>query len=332
MYVDKKLGGLQAVQTLSRLNRTHPLKEETFILDFVNDRSEIQAAFAEYYDGAEIGEMAEPSQLYRLKIELEDEQIYLNEEINSFCEIFFKPAARQNAADHRLMNAALDPAIDRFRQILQTDETRAEAFRSKITAYKNLYVFLSQIIPYQDSDLEKLYTFLRFLSAKLPKRRVDAGYQFDEDVKLQYYRLQKISEGSIIIENKKHGLSGPTAVGTGILREEPLALSRLIDIINDRLGTDFNEADQLFFDQIMEVALNQENLLKAAKANSYDKFNLIFLELLESIFVERMDQNVEIFARFVNDSAFQKEVGNLLSKQVYKKLTQSNSEKEIELS
>ena len=330
MYVDKKLGGLQAVQTLSRLNRTHPLKEDTFILDFVNDRSEIQAAFEEYYDGAEIGEMAKPAQLYQLKAELDNEEIYLNEEINRFCEIFFKPATRQNSNDHRLMNSALDPAVDRFRHFLQNDENNAELFRGKITAYRNLYVFLSQIIPYQDSDLEKLYTFLRFLVTKLPKRKTGIIYQFDEEVKLQYYRLQKISEGSIVIENKKRGLDGPTSVGTGVLREEAVQLSRLIDIVNDRLGTDFNESDQLFFDQIIEVAINQESLLKVAKANSFDKFTLIFLELLESIFVERMDQNVEIFARYVNDSSFQKEVSSLLSKQVYDKIMHMNSKEELD--
>lgn len=327
MYVDKRLGGIQAVQTLSRLNRIHPLKEDTFILDFVNDRNEIQEAFAQYYEGAEMGESAEPSRMYEIKSELDSSGIYLNDEVTKFCEIFYKPVSRQNTSDHRLMNAALDPAVDRFKQLLQENVEEAELFRGKINAFKNLYVFLSQVIPYQDSDLEKLYTFLRYLSAKLPKRKNESGYHFDEEVKLQYYRLQKISEGSISLIRKGNPLNGPVAVGSGIVHEEPVPLSRLIDIVNDRFGTDFTEADQLFFDQIIEVALSQENLQQAARVNSSDKFSLVFEGLLENFFIERMDQNVEIFARYMNDPAFKKEVSNWLSHQVYTKLSENLNDK-----
>ena len=323
MYVDKRLAGIQAVQTLSRLNRIHPLKEDTFILDFVNDRSEIQEAFAQYYEGAEMGENAEPSRMYEIKAELDSYGIYLNDEVTKFCEVFYKPVSRQNVSDHRLMNAALDPAVDRFKQLLRENDEEAELFRGKLNALKNLYVFLSQIIPYQDSDLEKLYTFLRYLSAKLPKRKNESGYHFDEEVKLQYYRLQKISEGSISLNRRGNPLDGPTSVGSGLIREEPVPLSRLIDIVNDRFGTDFTEADQLFFDQIIEVALAQENLQQAAKVNSSDKFSLVFEGLLENFFIERMDQNVDIFSRYMNDPAFKKEVSKWLSNQVYNKLSEN---------
>jgi type I restriction enzyme R subunit len=228
------------------------------------------------------------------------------------------------------MNASLDPAVDRFKHILEENENEAELLREKVNAFKNLYLFLSQIIPYQDSDLEKLYTFLRYLSAKLPKRKSESDYQFDEEIKLQYYRLQKISEGSISLDHRGNPLTGPVAVGSGISHEQSVPLSRLIDIVNDRFGTDFTEADQLFFEQIVEVALTQENLQQAAKVNSLDKFSLVFSGLLENLFVERMDQNVEIFARYMNDPAFQKEVGALLSAQVYNKLIQTNVNKSDE--
>jgi type I restriction enzyme R subunit len=113
MYVDKRLAGIQAVQTLSRLNRVHPLKEDTFVLDFVNKREEIQEAFKQYYEGAELGQEAQPSQLYQLKNELDASGIYLSEEVEHFCAIYFKPKQRQSAADHQAINAALDPGVDR---------------------------------------------------------------------------------------------------------------------------------------------------------------------------------------------------------------------------
>jgi type I restriction enzyme, R subunit len=150
---------------------------------------------------------------------------------------------------------------------------------------------------------------------------VDHTAHLNDDVRLEYYRLQKISEGSI---NLKEGdslvLDGPTDVGTGLLREESVALSRLIDIVNDRFGTDFNQADQLFFDQIVEAAVSDEALKQAAEVNPEDKFELVFKNLLETLFVERMDQNEEIFRKFMNDRAFQKVVTTWLASEVYKRL------------
>ena len=321
MYVDKRLAGIRAVQTLSRLNRIHPLKEDTFVLDFVNDREEICQAFEQFYEGATLGEQAEPEQLYRLKSELDASGIYLFKEVERFCDVYFKPKRRQSSADHQAMNAALDPAVDRFKALHDESEEKAQAWRKQLVAFRNLYAFLGQIIPYQDSDLERLYTFLRHLSSKLPRRLGGTQYDFDNDVHLEYYRLQKISEGSIDLgKGYAYPLDGPTQVGTAVVRESPVTLSQVIDIINDRFGTDFNQADQLFFDQIVQAAAHSEELQQAAQVNSADKFSLLFNRLLESLFIERMDQNEEIFARFMNDPAFQKIVSSLLGAEVYRRL------------
>ena len=321
MYVDKRLAGIQAVQTLSRLNRTHPLKEDTFILDFVNDREEIQRAFKTYYDGAEIGEEVEPGHLYRIQAELDLSGIYLKEDVERFCAVYFKPKQKQSAADHEAMNAALDPAVSRFTVLMKENSEEAELWREKINAFRNLYAFLSQIIPYQDSDLEKLFVFIRHLSPKLPKRNTGTIYNFDDTVRLEYYRLQKISEGSISLnDGRKQALDGPAEVGTGILREDAVPLSRLVDIINDRFDTEFNQADQYFFDQIVETAVTDEDIIKAAEVNPEDKFELVFKNLLQNLFVERIDQNEEIFARFMNDASFQKLVTGWLAHQAYNKI------------
>lgn len=321
MYVDKRLDGIQAVQTLSRLNRTHPLKEDTFVLDFVNDRTDIQTAFKQFYEGAEMGEQVDPQRMYQIKGELDEEGIYLTAEVERFCEIYFKPKERQSAGDHKLMNATLDPAVDRFKALCETNEDEAELWRGKLQDFRNLYAFLSQIIPYQDSDLERLYTYLRHLSAKLPRRGSGPTYEFDDEVRLEYYRLQKISEGSISLkEGEARPLDGPKEVGSGKLHEQPVALSSLIAVINDRFGTEFNQADQLFFDQLVEAAAQDSVLQQAAKVNPEDKFALVFNNMLETLFIERMEQNEEVFARYMNDPAFQKVVATLLSEEVYRRL------------
>jgi type I restriction enzyme R subunit len=321
MYVDKRLAGIQAVQTLSRLNRTHPLKEDTFILDFVNNRDEIREAFKVYYEGAEMGAEVDPALMYRIKAELDASGIYLPEEVRRFCGVYFKPKQRQSAADHQSMNAALDPAVSRFKAMLDENEDEAELLRGKFQSIVNLYSFLSQVIPYQDSDLEKLYVYVRHLLTKLPRRHSGPSYIFDDDIRLEYYRLQKISEGSIDLKNgEASSLDGPKEVGTGTVHEEPVVLSSLIEVLNDRFGTDFNQADQLFFDQIVEAAMADETLMQAASVNPGDKFELVFKNILESLFVERMDQNEDIFARFMNDAAFQKLTTQWLASDAYKRL------------
>ena len=321
MYVDKRLSGIQAVQTLSRLNRTHPLKEDTFILDFVNDREEIREAFKAYYEGAVMGEEVDPARLYAVAGELDASGIYLSGEVERFCAVYFKPKQRQSAQDHQAMNAALDPAVSRFSALLREKEEEAELFRSKVQAFRNLYTFLSQIIPYQDSDLERLYVFLRHLAAKLPQRHRGPLYQFDDEVRLEYYRLQKISEGSISLkEGEARPLDGPTEVGSGQARDDAVPLSQLIDLINERFGTNFTQADQLFFDQIVEVAVRDEDLRQAAAVNPEDKFEIVFRGLLERLFVERMDQNEEIFVRYMNDLPFRDIASAWMASEAYRRL------------
>jgi type I restriction enzyme, R subunit len=321
MFVDKRLAGIQAVQTLSRLNRTHPLKEDTFVLDFVNEREEIREAFKTYYEGAEIGEQVDPARMYAIKGELDASGIYLNEEVERFTAVYFKPKHRQSAFDHQAMNAALDPPVSRFTVRQKDNEEEAELWRGKVQALLNLYGFLSQVIPYQDSDLERLYVFLRHLAAKLPRRKSGPAYQFDDEVRLEYYRLQKISEGSISLrDGEARRLDGPTEVGSGLARPQPVPLSQLIDVVNARFGTEFNQADQLFFDQIVEAAMGDDSLRQAAIVNPADKFELVFRSLLERLFVERMDQNEEVFVRYMNDAPFRQIVSAWMASEAYRRL------------
>ena len=323
MYVDKRLAGIQAVQTLSRLNRTHPLKDDTFVLDFVNEPGEIQEAFRQYYEGSVIGEEVDPDKLYEVKAELDASGIYLQTEVTEFSRVFFAPKRRQSQSDHKMMNAILDLAVARFVLLQNSEEEEAELWRGKLQAFRNLYSFLSQVIPYQDSDLEKLFTYLRHLALKLPKRKNGVGYQFDKEVELDYYRLQKISEGSISLdEGYAKPLDGPREVGSGMVREELVSLSRLVDIINQRFGGELNEADQLFFDQIAEAAKLNESLKQAAKVNSLDKFQLVFRQVLEALFIERMELNEELFTDYMSKPDLQDVIAKFLGSQIYSQLNE----------
>jgi type I restriction enzyme, R subunit len=318
MYVDKRLSGVQAVQTLSRLNRTHPGKEDTFILDFVNETKEIQEAFQPYYEQTIVAERAEPRQLYELQARLDLEQVYFKTEIDEFARIFYRPKNKQTPADHAQMNACIDPSVNRFKEL---DEDKQEEFRKVLVAYRNLYSFMSQVIPFFDSDLEKLYSFVRFLLTKLPKGDSGPKYNFGDEINLKYYRLQKISEGSIDLEPAKGGeVSGPVSVGTGVAHGEEITLSGLIDILNDRFGTEFKPADQLFFDSIKEDAVADADIRQVALANTLEGFGYVFKEALEGLFIDRMEQNEEITAKFLNEKDFKKLVSKHLLKQVYEQI------------
>lgn len=323
MYVDKRLDGVQAVQTLSRLNRRVQGKDETFVLDFVNERDDILKAFKPYYGDTEIGEMPDIHQLYAIQHELEATPVILEAEITAFCEIWFRNRREPTAGEHRQLNSILDQAVERFKTLTEEDK---EDFKSKLVSFRNLYTFLAQVIPFQDSDLEKLYTYARFLLLKLPRRSSGRGYEIEDEVALRFYRLQKISEGSICLnQDEPDPLKGPTEVGTRRAQEKEVPLSQLVDKLNDRFGTDFKQADQLFFDQVAEAAVENETLRTAASANTLDNFKHVFDRMLEGLFVDRMDGNEEIFDRIMNDPQFRELASTHLLREVYARLRGSNN-------
>ena len=315
MYVVKKLAGVQAVQTLSRLNRIAPGKSRTFVLDFVNEEDEIYKAFKPYYETTPVGENADPHRLSELQHRLLEWAIFTRADVAGFAEVWYRGKRDHSAADHRVMNAVLDAVVQRFQD---REEDRQEEFRGQLTAYRNLYAFLSQIIPYQDTDLERLYAFARNLLAKLPPPGDGQGFVLDDEVALRFYRLQQISERSIGLgEGEPEPLKGPTDVGTARAKEEEVTLSSLIDRLNERFGTDFNEADQLFFDQIRASAEKDENIAEAARANSFADFAAYLDGILDELFIARMEGNEGIFSRVMTDTEFRSVAHQHLAREIF---------------
>ena len=318
MYVDKRLSGIQAVQTLSRLNRRAGGKDDTFVLDFVNEREEIYASFKPYYEATPPGEVVDPHRLYELQHKVMEWPIVDDGEVTQFCEIWFSNREEPTPGDHQRMNALLGLAVDRFKEL---GEEEKEAFEGHLKSFNSLYGFLAQIIPYQDSGLEKLYTFGRFLAKVLPCDEDDVQLRIQDDVELKYYRLEKISEGSIDLGvGDAESLKGPSDVGTRKAEDEEVELSSLVDRLNGRFGTNFTEEDQLFFDQIEQEAIKKERLRDAAQVNNLENFAFVFNRMLEGLFVERMEGNERIFAKLMNDENFREEASHHLVQKVYSRL------------
>jgi type I restriction enzyme R subunit len=317
MYVDKKLSGIQAVQTLSRLNRTTAGKDDTFVLDFRNTEEEIYAAFKDFYQVTLAEELTDPHHLYRLQGQIEEHQVIHNNEVNDFCAVYFAPKRRESVHDHAKMNNIIDLAVERYKEL---EEEAQDEFKGLLVNFRNMYSFLSQVMPYQDTDLEKLYTYLRYLIKSLPRDASGPGYKVDGDVELEYYRLQKISEGSIDLEEGEPGeLKGPSDVGTGRPGEDEAPLSELIRALNERFGTEFTEADRLFFEQIEEEAFEDANLKEAATANNYGDFSSILSKAFEGILIDRMEGNEEIFERLMGDADVRGIAVNDIAKSLYKR-------------
>lgn len=324
MYVVKKLAGVQAVQTLSRLNRMAPGKKRTFVLDFVNTEDDIHRAFKPYYESTPIGENADPQQLSALQHKLLEPAIFTPADVDAFAQAWYRPRREHSGGDHKQMNAVLDAVVDRFNG---REEEERESFRGLLTAFRNLYGFLSQVIPYQDSDLEKLYTFVRNLIAKLPPADDDGPFVLEDEVSLRYYRLQQITEGSIDLgQGEAYSLKGPTDVGTSAVADVPVALSSLVEKLNERFGTDFTEADQLFFEQIRVSAEASEQIKEAAKANNLADFTAYMERVLDELFIERMEGNEEIFSRVMTDRPFRSAASEHLAFEIYEGIREQGRE------
>ena len=325
MYVDKRLDGVQAVQTLSRLNRKIPGKENPFILDFVNKSEDIYKAFKPYYDATSLQQGSDPQQLETLKHDLDAAQVYYQSEVEDYARVFYKPVARQSAQDHAVMQLHLQPAVDRF--MAMTDEPKRSEFREKLAGYVNIYSFMSQIMPYGDPALEMLYSFGRFLLPHLPLDRDPERVKIGDEVGLQYYRLQRTGSGEIDLhEGDPQGVKSPTDVGTGKAKEEQAPLSEIVEVLNDRFGTSFTEEDRLFFEQIREKASASQQVIQTAMANPLDKFLLGIKPLIETLMIQRLSENDRIVTRYMDDPVFQNTAFPILAEAIFDTIRARNED------
>lgn len=315
MYVDKRLDGVQAVQTLSRLNRCYPGKEAPFILDFVNKPADIYTAFKPYYDATELEKETDPTHLETIKLDLDNMRVYTNSEIQGFAQLFYKPIEKQKWSDHAKMESFVQIAKNNFSKIEKDEQ---ELFKNKMSAFVKLYAFVSQIITYTDEEWEKLYTFSRFLLPHLHITDDDVPENPQDQIILTHLRNQKVAEYQIDLgDGDSIKVTAPTEVGTKKADDPKVPLSVIIETLNDRFGTDFTDEDRLFFEQIMEKAQRDDEVVRKAKTNPYDKFELGIKEILKRLMMQRMKENDDIVTRYLDDEAFQKTALSILAQEMY---------------
>lgn len=320
MYVDKKLGGLNAVQTLSRLNRTHPDKKGTVVIDFANGADEIKAAFEPYYETTLLSEATDPNLLYEIQGRLAGFPVFTESDVTAFAKVYFDRKATQDR-----LYAALAPVVERF---LALPEAERNDFRGQLTDYVRLYAFLAQVLTFADADLEKLYVFARYLRRRLPADRAELPREVQQNIDMESYRLQQTSSGKIGLE-RKPGLLDPAGTKGPYTPppEELEALSRIIAELNERFGLNLGPEHRLTLGQMMAKLDDDAALDAAARANTRENVRLTFDQKVESVIQEILESNFDLYKRITDDRAFGEVVKNFLFDQYLR--THRNAEELI---
>ena len=262
MYVDKRLNGLQCVQTLSRLNRKPSGKNDTFVLDFVNEPFMIKESFEKYYEGTILSEETDPNRLYFIEQEVKKFNLFTDDLVEKFVDIFYK---RDIPLEQ--LQGVLDFTVNDWKKL---EEEGREEFRSNVQSFIRLYGYITQIISFKDIGLEKLYIFLRFLNKKLPKKDIDKLTDVVSSVDLESFRIEKETEGSIEIEPDPYVTPIGVTSGGSTSEEEKDFLSIIIEVLNENYGGNLSDDDKVNLNRIFTDMVNDEEMRVVHKSQNTD--------------------------------------------------------------
>lgn len=268
MYVDKKLAGLQAVQTLARLNRSFGKDKPTFVLDFQNTMEDVREAFAPFFEATALEERTDLNQIYDLEQRISNSTYIHKDEVERFADRFFK--GDLTTQDRLALEGTVRLAVDRFE--LDEDEPQREEFRQLLKSFQRFYAFVAQVVSLNDAWLEKLYAYTSWLSRLLPSRDVPADINVTDDMlNLSAFKLQKEQEGSAsLVAGSTATLPPITEFGANTYtEEEERSLSEIISSFNDRHGTNFSREDFLRVERVNRQIMD-EDLTEMVKNNPAD--------------------------------------------------------------
>lgn len=311
MFVDKKLNGVKAVQTLSRLNRTMKGKEDTFVLDFANTQEEIQKSFQPFYETTVLEEETDPNLVYSLKRQLEDFHVYQQNEVETFAKKFYQ----KTNPTLDMLSSLLTPALQRYEVL---EDKKKDEFKSLIHSFNRTYSFVIQVARMFDKDMQKLYVFTKFLSKVLPK---DGGEKvnLNDVLLLEYYKLQKTAEGKITLENSE-GLIPPVKDGgAGGSNKEKDTLSEIIDKFNKKFGTSFTEQDKVLA-QLKADMMKDPQIVNSAKTGNKTVFNALSDKRFDNIAMNRYEENDSFFKGLFENADKLKFLKELLLADLYNEL------------
>lgn len=297
MYLDRRVSGVTAVQTLSRLNRHPAGKDSVVVIDFENQAEEIKDAFQKYYDRVQLKEEVDPNKLYNIRTDLDETRVFTNAQVDDFCEVRFSKL--KDEAKIRKLHALTDPILKQYEEMEKKDRSD---FKSKLRDYVKCYAFLSQLIAFRDPRLERFYHFGRFLVKKLPPEGGELPTEILEQVDMGQYKPKELGEqemglerGTADIEARKYGGGGGGNEGD----KEPL--SKIIEELNQMFSTDFTKEDEVVIRQL-ETQLSADGVLaQQMRSGSRDAARLSFEQVAHDMLFDLIDSNFRFYKKVQDD-------------------------------
>lgn len=318
MIVDKKLRGVKAVQTLSRLNRTHPDKQDTFIIDFVNTKEDILKAFQPFYQETSLSQEINTDLIYRTQKLLRAFKIYDDADIEKVNEIYFDEDKRKANKIQAAITNALLPIQQKYSALNQ--EQRYQ-FRKLCRTFVKWYGYITQITRMFDKQMHKEYIFCSYLAKVVP---ADPAMPFDlgDRVKLEYYNLEKTYEGSIGLEKEEKGVYEPAKLKKPVKMSETLSpLQQVIEKINQQYMGNFTEGDRVVITTLHEKLKNNKKLMKAAKTDGRQIFEKnIFPQLFDDAAQEAYIESTETYTKLFEDAGKYRAIMNALAQAMFDEL------------
>ena len=313
MYVDKTLSGIKAVQTLSRLNRAHPKKSDTFVLDFMNSTDVIQESFADYYQTTILSDETDPNKLHDLKAGLDQPEVYSQEEIDPFVQKYL------NGEDRATLDPLLDSCVQRY---VEMEEDQQVRFKGSAKSFTRLYAFLSQILPYSNVSWEKLSIFLNFLIPKLPApEEQDLSLGILESVDMESYRAEKQATEKIPLADEDAEIEPIQAERSGGIQEPLLEhLSLILDEFNKTWGNSFSDPAQVAeLIKGMPEKVNNDTAYRNAKMHS-DRQNaqVEHNAALRKQITAALRCNTELYKKYTEDPDFQQWLNTQIFSETYR--------------
>lgn len=356
MYVDKKLSGVDAVQTLSRLNRTYPGKDKTFILDFFNKPEEIKEAFDPYYTSAKLDAVTDPNLIFDLQIKLDSSSIYTQQEVDQFAKAFFDPKGTQAA-----MASAVKPASDRFnhryKRVVQAinsarnalnmakanqdealihnaemdlkgskeDKDELDIFKKDLGTFARMYEFLSQIVDYGDEELEKLNAFAKGLVPNLVTGEYEPPIDLSE-VEMTHYNIKNQKTYNIDLTGSEiRGIKEPGSAYGKDRKADTLA--HIVEVMNELFAGELTEDDKLNYAQtIRDKVMENEGVMAQFKVNTPEQTMLgDFPALITNAVIESMDNHQNMATQVLRNEQVQNGFARLILGMVYEHIGSASS-------
>jgi len=311
MFVDKKLNGVKAVQTLSRLNRTMKGKVDTFVLDFANTQEEIQQSFQPYYETTVLESETDPNSIYDIKRKLDDFHVYQYTEVEEFAKKFYQKTTPTLVT----LSPILKPAVERYEGL---EDKQKDEFKSLLYSFNRLYSFVIQVCRMFDKDMQKLYVFTKYLAKLLPKDNSEK-INLNDALLLEYYKLQKTAEGKITLQNEE-GVVAPVSGAGGVGNDkEKDALSEIIEKFNKKFKTSFTVQDKVLA-QIKDDIMKDDKIVNSAKSGDKTAFRTLYEKVFNDIAINRYEENDNFFKGLFENADKLKFIKELLLVDLYNEL------------